>query len=299
LGGVENIDFVVCQICGSILYDSLSNKHLQKTHSTTKKEYLIRFPGATVCPPTKGLRVMGKNNPGYQHGGKFSPWSEKSIIHTKERRQEAKDKAVQNRTVMSQSLYWERRGYTPEEATKEISKIQTTFSLDICISKFGVEEGTKRWKERQEKWQANLNSKPFEERALINKKKVRVSGPKSTIEIKLFNELQKHIPALESQFSLERRDTPNKMFVYDIQYKNKIIEFQGIFWHAKHTKFLPEQIIFKQRGRPLRAKDIWEKDSKKASLAAERGFDLLVVWEDEYLNTPQETITKCLNFLNS
>jgi hypothetical protein len=36
--------------------------------------------------------------------------------------------------------YWTLRGYSEEEAIKNISKIQSTFSLEKCISKYGKEE---------------------------------------------------------------------------------------------------------------------------------------------------------------
>lgn len=67
--------------------------------------------------------------------------------------------------------YWILRGYSEEESIKKVSESQTTFSLDICIEKYGEEEGFIFWKDRQERWQETLNSKPLEEKILINKKK--------------------------------------------------------------------------------------------------------------------------------
>jgi len=67
--------------------------------------------------------------------------------------------------------YWILRGYSPEEAKKEISKRQATFSLDVCIEKFGEELGRNKWLERQEKWQTTLSNKTPEEIEEINRKK--------------------------------------------------------------------------------------------------------------------------------
>jgi hypothetical protein len=48
--------------------------------------------------------------------------------------------------------YWLLRGYTEEDADRKVSQSQKTFSLDVCIKKYGEEEGEKRWLDRQEKW---------------------------------------------------------------------------------------------------------------------------------------------------
>lgn len=52
--------------------------------------------------------------------------------------------------------YWTVRGYDDETAKRNISELQKTFSLDICIDKYGVDEGHRIWKERQDKWQKSL-----------------------------------------------------------------------------------------------------------------------------------------------
>jgi hypothetical protein len=67
--------------------------------------------------------------------------------------------------------YYLIRGFSEEEATEKISDVQTTFSLDICIEKYGLEEGTRVWQDRQDNWQATLNSKSEEEIGEINRKK--------------------------------------------------------------------------------------------------------------------------------
>jgi hypothetical protein len=68
--------------------------------------------------------------------------------------------------------YWiHRYGQTPEEARLSVSRQQSTFSLEKCVLKYGVEEGQRIWSERQQKWQDTLNSKSTEERKIIDKKK--------------------------------------------------------------------------------------------------------------------------------
>lgn len=47
--------------------------------------------------------------------------------------------------------YWINQGYTEEEAKLIVSKKQSR-GLDFYISKYGEEDGTQRWKTRNEKW---------------------------------------------------------------------------------------------------------------------------------------------------
>jgi hypothetical protein len=67
--------------------------------------------------------------------------------------------------------YWIKKGFTEEEASILVKERQTTFSLEKCILKYGLEEGTLVWKKRQDSWQETLKSKTQEELNLINKNK--------------------------------------------------------------------------------------------------------------------------------
>lgn len=67
--------------------------------------------------------------------------------------------------------YWMSRGMNEAEALDAVRDIQATFSLKKCIAKYGVVEGTRLWKERQERWQNTINSKSDEEKHTINSKK--------------------------------------------------------------------------------------------------------------------------------
>lgn len=67
--------------------------------------------------------------------------------------------------------YWTSRGYSEEESVLNVQRIQCTFSLKICIEKYGVEKGQRIWSKRQQKRQETLKSKPLEEVSRINKLK--------------------------------------------------------------------------------------------------------------------------------
>jgi len=128
----------------------------------------------------KSDKIKGDKNPAYQHGGKFSPFSTKFVKYKDDPDSEEKIKSLkkqvsdtrkENHSYNSTLEYYLTRGYSEEEAEKALSKRQSTFSLEKCIQRYGEEEGTKVWKERQDNWQETLNSKSKEEKDRIRQAK--------------------------------------------------------------------------------------------------------------------------------
>ena len=52
--------------------------------------------------------------------------------------------------------YWMKRGFSEEESVEKVKSVQSTFSLDKCILKYGKENGKKVWEDRQCRWQESL-----------------------------------------------------------------------------------------------------------------------------------------------
>lgn len=113
----------------------------------------------------------------------------------------------------------------------------------------------------------------------------------SKSEQRLFNALKLHIPDLRQQLALGS-------YLYDIHRGNKIIEFNGDYWHANPETYLFEDIVGNiLNNKPTYAYEIWAKDAKKKSLAESLGYEVMVVWESEFLEMPRSTIERCLEFL--
>jgi len=64
--------------------------------------------------------------------------------------------------------YWKLH-YNIEEAKEKLKEHQTTFSLDICIDKYGG-EGVEIWEDRQKKWQNTMTALPDEAKIEIKYK---------------------------------------------------------------------------------------------------------------------------------
>lgn len=146
------------------------------THNLTPEKYKQNYNVNSVKCQKLIDCVSGENNPGYRHGGKYSPFSDKFLYANTIDKNELiikteKSRKDNNSHTTSLSYWIEKTNGNLEEAKKLLSKRQATFSLDICIERYGEELGKEIWLKRQEKWQDNLDSKSEKEIEAINKKK--------------------------------------------------------------------------------------------------------------------------------
>jgi hypothetical protein len=186
-------DYITCEICGRAVV-SVSGIHMRTYHPEYSVEkYKLYFPNSPLCASIvlekKGMggkkggdrmkedehrkrmsdSFRGENNP--MHRSKVNDEFRKKIspfnplfykkkfpdLSMEECEKLAADKNKSIKKISpTQILYWTSRGYSEGDAKKKISELQKTFSLDICIEKYGIEEGTKRWSERQEKWKSKV-----------------------------------------------------------------------------------------------------------------------------------------------
>jgi len=199
--------------------------------------------------------------------------------------------------------YYLKRGYSEEYAVSKISEIQNRFSLDTCIAKHGKEEGERIFKERQDKWINTLNSKTDEEKIEINRKKLFNNSGYSKVSQTLFWRIYDHYQSNDIHFEelnseIIRYDKKNKKhYKYDyVDFtKKKCIEFNGDYWHCNPLKYDEGFIhpIMK-----ISANEIWNKDNLKNDWMQERGYQVLVIWESEYKKNKQQTLEKCIQFIN-
>lgn len=86
--------------------------------------------------------VKGDKNPAYQHGGKFSPFSDK-FIHADKidipelYKQVAKTRSDNNNDITTIEYWLKKTEGNLDEAEKLLSERQSTFSLEKCIEKHG------------------------------------------------------------------------------------------------------------------------------------------------------------------
>ena len=304
-----------CLVCGE--YHKQLAFHLRSAHNMSTAQYKEQFPGAlTICQNSVQKyreNWAGDKNPAVGSDGKLSPFSRKFTKYegmTEEQKDFAISEAV-NKYIKSTPKenrpmnieYWVKQGMSEAEAKIKVSERQTTFSLEKCIEKYGEEQGRKKWAARQEKWQDTLNAKPIEELARINRAKMDgSSGSISKVSRKLFSAL--HVQGARWGSTVDGHGgeamikAENKSFMLDFVLANKCIEFNGDFWHANPKVYAADKVIGRiGHTKNSTAADVWEKDVIKHQAIANAGYELLVIWEGDYLADPEGTILKCKEFL--
>jgi len=197
--------------------------------------------------------------------------------------------------------YWMNLGFSEEDAIGKVKQRQTTFSLETCIEKYGEIEGQTKWQERQNKWQNTLLSKSQEEIERINNSKMWKSGMVSKISQELFNALA--IPNARYGQNTDGEKliklSSGKNVMVDYFYNGKIIEFFGDYWHANPIKYSKRQKLKRVSNRMITdVEEIWKKDKERISQLEELGYEVLVIWENDYRKNKHEIINKCRDFIN-
>lgn len=321
LSGIENVDYVVCKWCGMnvkrIYGIHIKNHHIGKTVLEYKKE----FPTALLtCKIDKdatsknsGLhmkldkyrqmasdKVSGENNPNHKsktteiERKSRSPFS-REFYRNKNFKESEINKiinnfvtdALKNRLTETNIDYWLER-FDDDSARKLYKERQSTFTLEKCILKYGEDVGKEIFQNRQTNWK----NKVFNEFSCIScgtsklaKEMCKLINEK--VPNILYDKYEKFIYDKEAQ----------RVFKYDItlKEKRKIIEINGIFWHCKPGLYEP---TYYHKIKKKTAKEIWEFDEYKIATANRFGYDVLVVWEDDYNKDPDGVIKKCVEFLN-
>ena len=254
--------------------------------------------------------IMLIKNPYYQHGPELSPFSTK---HKRYKGMSEKEKAAavsEFASNISKHIspensplhieFYLKQGMSKKEARKALSKRQSTFSLEKCIKKYGETKGMERWKRRQEKWQNTLKQKEPAELERINRAKMAFNGF-SNISQRLFIDLYDRIKnkfdkiyfatldprakvidnsGISHEYLVVTEDKRYYFLDFYIPEVNKAIEFDGWYWH--HGKGANKK-----------------RAAKRKNELIELGYDIYHVEEFDYRKNPEETIQKCIDYINS
>jgi hypothetical protein len=186
----------------------------------------------------------------------------------------------------TQKNYWINKGFSEEEAIEKVKKRQSTNSLQSFIDRAGgdKEEGEKKFANRQQKWLTSI-------------KKSGMHSGVSDVGNKLFESVSTIIPDIKygkNEVVVRLKNSACKVDCV-LRSKKRVIEFYGDYWHGNPKKYGPDDII----GINKIAKDKWAFDSNRNEQLNAAGYQVLVIWEEEYKNNPMETLQNCINFLNN
>lgn len=306
-------DYAECLIC-DLRSNSLQN-HIVIGHKIKLDEYKKKY-GPSIHSieflENKSESIKGEKNPAYQHGGILSPYSKKfkkydnlsedeKLELIKETSKKAMNSRVENNNDSTKLEYYLSRGMSEKEAVEALKDRQTTFSKDICVDKYGEEDGLKVWETRQEKWMKTLDSKTDEEKEEINRKKITFGGY-SKISQKLFDSLNIKEALYATQGGEKYIKLDDSGAFVDFIIGNKIIEFYGDLWHANPELYQSNDIMNivrrHKRYTDLKASEIWKNDDHRINKIKEMGYNVLIIWEKDYKQNQSKVIEECLIFLS-
>lgn len=79
----------------------------------------------------------------------------------------------------------------------------------------------------------------------------------------------------------------------------RIIEFNGDYWHANPLVYESDSIIHMPGKTTKLAKDIWQWDeARNKAIEAEYGYKVLVIWQKDWSENPDDVLQRCLKFLS-
>jgi len=248
--------------------------------------------------------IAGEKNPGFRHGGKLSPFSEKFVKYSSHEEytkglknvseKSSKTKQENPERETSRIEYWLAR-FPEKEARQRYKERQSTFSLARCISKLGEMEGRKKWAARQEQWQNTLGAKTDEEKADINRRKCGNGSNISKQERVLVAEINEILDSeVETQFTISYGR--NNGYIYDIFFNNRIIEYFGDFWHANPDLY-PDTFVNCVSKKSYQ--DIRKRDEDRIHLAKSKGYQIKIVWEKDFKEDATKIIAECVEFLTN
>ena len=323
---IENVDYVVCKICG-IKSGRLYGKHLQ-SHGITSKEYKDKFPDALLTPKKDSQntsknsgkhmkqekykkmfseKIIGDKNPNHKskttekERKERSPFSKDFLYYdNEEQRQEFVENALKDRKHTTRLDYYLEQGFDEETSEKMLQERQTTFSLDICIQKYGEVEGNIIYTERQTKWQHSLNTNG---NLKLGYSKVSQDLFYELLDFyKVDNKKEIYFATKNQEYFISKKGTKTDSRIF-LQFdfcdreNKKIIEYNGDEYHGNPNKYKSTDTPHPFR-KNITAQEIWDKDSEKIRIAKKEGFDILVIWDSEYKKNKEETIKKCRDFLS-
>jgi very-short-patch-repair endonuclease len=271
-----------------------------------------------------------KNNPSYElfwiiKGYTINEAKKKISEHLREMNEKFVKNIAQykGRTPLEVD-YWVKKGFSKEDAIKQVSNRQKTFSLDICVEKFGEEIGLSVWEERQKKWLKTMNEKSDEEKLDINIRKIitlkscvnKYGQEKGTIFYNNWAKLFRGVSKSSQQmcWDIYNKLTPDiqklcffdsfrgeyrigryliDFYIDDIKFA---IEYNGDYWHANPEKFKDTDYISILKHK-IFAKDIWKRDGLKYSYLKTNDINYKIIWESDYKKNKENILKEIVDVI--
>jgi len=172
-----------------------------------------------------------------------------------------------------------------ESYNNKIKDASIRFKKEYYIEKFG-EEKYKKWRENQLK-------------SICNRKFIKVSKiSKELFDNIIDEEIKNECFYGTNEKALTFYEEKLYIFYADFLYKNKIIEFYGDYFHG-NPKLYEDDCVIGSRHKRFTVKEKNEMDKKRETILTKNGYNVLVVWENDYKNNKKEIIETCKKWIKN
>lgn len=325
--GIDGIDYVIDQWNG-LAVKNMYGLYMKFFHpNKTKDDYFREFPNAKMCcdkvmtAKTKNSgqymktekykkmfseKMKGENNPNHRsktteaERKSRSPFCNEFYEKHDGNRDELMKSISEKRTYNTRTDYYEGKGYTNDEAKKLLKERQNTFTLEKCMKKYGDDEGRAVFEKRQKLWSGKIEQK-YRNGEFSKAPKHRSGSCFSKIEKQFIGMLIQYgnldcdlcKTYKTKQLTLFDKTTKNR-YHYDFCYENKIIEFNGDYWHCNPQIY--ESDYYHKRLK-CTAYEVWERNKEKINYAKSIGYSVYIVWESDFRKNCNAVIEQCLKYI--
>lgn len=285
--------YVKCFILYDLRYWKQRLRRLSSMNlkSVTKKKFLLLYgKNETLDRWNNYVKMQSKTNT-YEYKKEKYGWTEDDFLKYNKSRSVTLDNMIKK--------YGEIEGKIKYETYVDKQR-HSGCSLDYFIEKYGEIDGTIRYQNlclSKSLTLENFIKKYGEE---LGKKKYRdLYDSKKLFYSKSSQELFWKIKTKNCYFAEYNKEfgvlTDTQYYYYDYvdTELKKCIEYNGDYWHCNPKFYGPDY----KTHYGYSAVEIWNKDEKKLMSIKNRGYDVMVIWESEYLENPEDTLKKIEDFL--
>jgi len=183
------------------------------------------------------------------------------------------------------AVFWIKKGYSEVDTKNKVIENQKRGKY-FFIKKYGEEKGIQKWQDRQIKWMNSM------------KKSSMVLGH-SAIADDLFQQVAIYHPDIHYGKNEKEIKVNGKVYWLDclLEEKKLVIEFYGDYWHGNPSIYNDTYEI-KRGNKTFTVMETHEADRLRVDNIGSRGYQVKVVWENDYRKNKEAIIQECIAFLN-
>ena len=279
-----------------VFNDESKQKWKNTWESNREKNILSLKKSNIICKDYYDLNFSGMTNKDVDIS--ISNEQRKRSIMMYEKLKKEGKKKISNVSIE----YFKSFGMTLTEAIEAQRIRQQTCTKERYIKRYGIDDGTRKWHDKNNKYKKTMSDKSDEEKIEILKKKLKNQNFYSNESFIFFKKLETIL--LSNNITLDIKYGKKEFFIYDIDSKkiyfydfyikelNYVIEYNGHVWHPNKNKLnIDEFNNWTQLISNKTSNDVFEYDLYKQSLLEKQNIQYDIVWDTDDINEQLKKLT--------